>query len=40
MKAVVIDQFGGPQVLHVIDRELPEPGAGASAGERREPARW
>ena len=28
MKAVVIDEFGGPEVLHVIDRELPEPGAG------------
>lgn len=28
MKAVVIDEFGGPEVLHVVDRELPEPGAG------------
>ena len=28
MKAVVIDEFGGPGVLHVVDRELPEPGAG------------
>jgi NADPH:quinone reductase-like Zn-dependent oxidoreductase len=28
MKAVVIDEFGGPGVLHVADRELPEPGAG------------
>ena len=28
MKAVVIDEFGGPRVLHVADRELPEPGAG------------
>lgn len=28
MKAVVIDEFGGPEVLHVADRELPEPGAG------------
>ena len=28
MKAVVIDEFGGPAVLHVADRELPEPGAG------------
>ncbi len=28
MKAVVIDEFGGPGVLHVTDRELPEPGAG------------
>lgn len=28
MKAVVIDEFGGPEVLHVGERELPEPGAG------------
>lgn len=28
MKAVVIDEFGGPEVLHVADRELPEPGPG------------
>ena len=28
MKAVVVDEFGGPGVLHVADRELPEPGAG------------
>jgi NADPH:quinone reductase-like Zn-dependent oxidoreductase len=28
MKSVVIDEFGGPGVLHVADRELPEPGAG------------
>ncbi len=28
MKAVVIDEFGGPEVLHVSDLELPEPGAG------------
>ena len=28
MKAVVIEEFGGPGVLHVVDRELPEPGAG------------
>ncbi|HKH10808.1 MAG TPA: NADP-dependent oxidoreductase [Rubrobacter sp.] len=28
MKAVVIDEFGGPEVLHVAERELPEPGAG------------
>ena len=28
MKAVVIDEFGGPGVLHVADRELPDPGAG------------
>ena len=28
MKAVVIDEFGGPAVLHVADRELPEPSAG------------
>lgn len=28
MKAVVIDEFGGPGVLHIADRELPEPGAG------------
>ncbi|MDQ3579106.1 MAG: NADP-dependent oxidoreductase [Actinomycetota bacterium] len=28
MKAVVIDEFGGPEVLHVADRELPEPGSG------------
>src|SRR5918998_965413 len=28
MKAVVIDEFGAPDVLHVIDRELPEPGTG------------
>ena len=28
MKAVVIDEFGGPEVLHVADRELPEPGDG------------
>ena len=28
MKAVVIDEFGGPEVLHVVDRELPEPGTG------------
>ena len=28
MKAVVMDEFGGPGVLHVAERELPEPGAG------------
>jgi NADPH:quinone reductase-like Zn-dependent oxidoreductase len=28
MKAVVIDEFGAPEVLHVVDRELPEPGRG------------
>jgi NADPH:quinone reductase-like Zn-dependent oxidoreductase len=28
MKAVVIDEFGAPEVLHVTDRDLPEPGAG------------
>src|SRR5918998_2470325 len=28
MKAVVIDEFGAPDVLHVVDRELPEPGTG------------
>ena len=28
MKAVVIDEFGGPEVLHVGERELPEPDAG------------
>lgn len=28
MKAVVIDEFGGPDVLHMGDRELPEPGDG------------
>ena len=28
MKAVVIDEFGDPEVLHVSDRELPEPGTG------------
>lgn len=28
LKAVVMDEFGGPEVLHVEDRELPEPGAG------------
>ena len=28
MKAVVIDEFGGPEVLHMSDRELPEPGTG------------
>src|SRR4028119_1070253 len=28
MKAVVIDEFGGPGVLHVAHRELPEPGEG------------
>jgi NADPH:quinone reductase-like Zn-dependent oxidoreductase len=26
MKAVVIDKFGAPEVLHVVDRELPETG--------------
>ena len=28
MKAVVIDEFGAPDVLHVVDKELPEPGTG------------
>ena len=28
MKAVIIDEFGGPEVLRVGDRDLPEPGAG------------
>lgn len=28
MKAVVLDEFGGPDVLHMGDRELPEPGDG------------
>ncbi len=28
MKAVVVNAFGGPEVLLVVDRELPEPGAG------------
>ena len=28
MKAVVIEGFGGPEVLQVVDRGLPEPGAG------------
>lgn len=28
MKAVVVEKFGGPGVLHVADRGLPEPGAG------------
>ena len=28
MKAVIVDEFGGPEVLRVGDRELPEPGAG------------
>jgi NADPH:quinone reductase-like Zn-dependent oxidoreductase len=26
MKAVVMDEFGAPEVLHVTDRDLPEPG--------------
>jgi NADPH:quinone reductase-like Zn-dependent oxidoreductase len=28
MKAVIIDEFGGPEVLRVGDREMPEPDAG------------
>ena len=28
MKAVIIDEFGGPEVLRVSDREMPEPDAG------------
>ena len=28
MKAVVIDEFGGPEVLHPGERDVPEPGAG------------
>lgn len=28
MRAVVIDEFGDPGVLHVVHREVPEPGAG------------
>lgn len=28
MKAIVYDETGDPSVLHLVDRELPEPGAG------------
>lgn len=28
MKAVVVNQFGGPEVLHLEDRPIPQPGAG------------
>jgi NADPH:quinone reductase-like Zn-dependent oxidoreductase len=28
MKRVVIDQFGGPEVLKVVDDDIPEPGPG------------
>src|SRR3954464_3168762 len=28
MKAIVFDQFGGPDVLHEADTEVPQPGPG------------
>ena len=28
MRAIVYDQTGGPEVLHLVEREVPEPGPG------------
>ncbi|GAA1855231.1 NADP-dependent oxidoreductase [Microlunatus capsulatus] len=28
MKAVQFEEFGGPEVLHIVDREVPQPGPG------------
>ena len=30
MKAIVFDRFGGTEVLHESDIEIPEPGAGGA----------
>ena len=27
MKALIYDMFGGPEVLHVAERPIPEPGS-------------